>query len=117
MQRDGFSHGPRTAGDAMNALPSAGREVWYVSVTDFPRGLGSTTRARSMCQALAIAGYTTRLLIPYALGHGKNDEHEGSWQGVSFEYLNRSTTRPPTALRVALAKFRGNLTLFAGRYA
>ena len=86
-------------------------ELWYVAVTDFPSGLGSTTRARSMCRALSMIGYDVHLLIPHAIGHGRNDAVEGSVDGIPFEYLNRSTTRPSGPLAVALAKIAGNLRL------
>lgn len=95
----------------MKAASSARLEVWYVSVTDFPRGLGSTARARSICRALSIAGFETRLLIPHALGHGRNELTEGDAEGISFEYLNGSAVRPFGALAVAWAKLRGNVAL------
>ena len=99
------------------ALTTAGtvpaRSVWYVAITDFPKGLGSTARARSICKALRVAGYSTRLLIPYALGHGQNECAAGEEDGVEFQYLNGSTVRPRSALLVALAKLRGNLVLMA----
>ena len=99
------------AGAARAADKGRRSEAWYVAITDFPRGLGSTARALSICQALGIAGYDVRLLLPYALGHGRNDSAAGIAQNVAFEYLNGSTTRPSNALGVMFAKLRGNLTL------
>jgi glycosyltransferase involved in cell wall biosynthesis len=89
----------------------AGSDVWYVSITDFPRGQGATTRARSICQALAQAGYRVSLLIPYALGQSQNEAVAGVAHGVSYEYLNRSARRPGSAARVALAKVHANLVM------
>lgn len=101
----------RAVSDTTKATDSARREVWYVAATDFPHGLGSTARARSICRALTIAGYDTRLLIPHALGLGRNQASAGETDGIRFEYLNKSTLRPPSALAVVWAKFRANLAL------
>lgn len=90
---------------------AADQEVWYVAITDFPRGLGSTTRSRSICTALRIAGRRPRLLIPYAIGHGTNDQANGVEDGVPYEYLNGSTQRPRGARRVVQAKLRAGLQL------
>lgn len=95
----------------MTAAPRSPRELWHVSVTDFPRGMGSTVRVRSICHALSVGGYRSRLLIPHALGHGRNDRVAGTEDGIPFEYVNGSTTRPSNPLKVALAKVRGNLRL------
>jgi len=84
-------------------------EVWYVAISDFPRGLGSTARARSVCTALRRAGRETRLLIPYAIGHAANDRVSGIVDGLPFEYMNGSTERPRGARRVAQAKLRFGL--------
>jgi glycosyltransferase involved in cell wall biosynthesis len=92
--------------------PARRGEVWYVAVTDYPRGMGSTARARSICQALSLAGYDVRLLIPYALGHGDNTVLSGTADGTPFEYLRRSTRRPSTPLGVVLAKTSGNVKTF-----
>lgn len=87
------------------------REVWYVAITDFPRGLGSTTRSRSMCMALRIAGRHPRLLIPYAIGHGTNDHVSGVEDGVPYEYMNGSALRPRGVRRVVQAKLRASIQL------
>lgn len=90
---------------------AADKEVWYVAITDFPKGLGSTTRSRSICTALRLAGRRPRLLIPYAIGHGSNEHVAGVEDGVPYEYLNGSVTRPRGAHRVALAKVRASIQL------
>ncbi len=92
--------------------PSPRREVWYLAVTDFPLGMGSTARARSISRALSMAGFTVRLLIPYALGHGQNEVVSGTADGTVFEYLGGSPRRPSTALGIVLAKARGNIHVF-----
>jgi glycosyltransferase involved in cell wall biosynthesis len=95
----------------MSATSDPREEIWYVSITDFPNGLGSTTRARSMCTALLRAGRRPRLLIPYAIGHAANKQASGIEDGLPFEYLNGSTERPRGARRVVQAKVRGGLRL------
>jgi len=94
-------------------VPSVGddREVWYVAITDFSKGLGSTTRSRSICTALRIAGRRPRLLIPYAIGHGTNEQVTGVEDGLPYEYMNGSTTRPRGARRVVQAKVRASIQL------
>lgn len=90
---------------------AADREVWYVAITDFPKGLGSTTRSRSICTALRLAGRRPRLLIPYAIGHGTNEHVTGVEDGVPYEYMNGSVSRPRGALRIVLAKLRASIQL------
>jgi glycosyltransferase involved in cell wall biosynthesis len=90
---------------------AADREAWYVAITDFPRGLGSTTRSRSICTALRIAGRHPRLLIPYAIGHGINDQASGVEDGVPYEYMNGSVLRPRGARRVVQAKLGAGIRL------
>jgi glycosyltransferase involved in cell wall biosynthesis len=87
------------------------REAWYVAITDFPKGLGSTTRSRSICTALHLAGRRPRLLIPYAIGHGTNEHVTGVEDGVPYEYMNGSVTRPRGARRVVQAKVRASVQL------
>jgi glycosyltransferase involved in cell wall biosynthesis len=97
----------------MTARPSGAtdQEVWYVAITDFPKGLGSTTRSRSICTALRLAGRRPRLLIPYAIGHAANELVAGVEDGVPYEYMNGSVTRPRGARRVVQAKIRASVQL------
>src|SRR5260221_4835482 len=90
---------------------AADQEVWYVAITDFPKGLGSTTRSRSICTALRLAGRRPRLLIPYAIGHATNELVTGVEDGVPYEYMNGSVTRPRGARRVVQAKLRASVQL------
>lgn len=94
-------------------LPSGAtdQEVWYVAITDFPKGLGSTTRSRSICTALRLAGRRPRLLIPYAIGHATNELVTGVEDGVPYEYMNGSVARPRGARRVVQAKLRASVQL------
>jgi glycosyltransferase involved in cell wall biosynthesis len=97
------------ATDQMPPVPA--REVWYIAITDFPSGLGSTTRTRSICDAIAEGGQRIRLLIPYAIGHMANDAVRGTFRGYEYEYVNGSTRRPTGALRVAATKLASGLRL------
>lgn len=87
------------------------QEVWYVAITDFPKGLGSTTRSRSICTALRLAGRHPRLLIPYAIGHATNELVTGVEDGVPYEYMNGSVARPRGTRRVVQAKLRASVQL------
>jgi len=98
-----------------SAHPSHINAVWYVAITDFPDGLGSTARTRSLCEALVRLGNDVHLMIPYALGHvgsePDNRKTEGIHQGIKWKYLNHSRIRPRNAFSVALTKLQSQFKI------
>ena len=59
---------------------------------------------------LAERGHDVSLFIPYAAGYwtkGQNTETSGVHRGITFQFLNGSTERPPSEPGVALAKLTG----------
>jgi glycosyltransferase involved in cell wall biosynthesis len=89
-------------------------KIWITANADFPEGRGGTPRIRNLALGLTERGHEVHLFIPYAAGYwepGQNTETSGTYNGVPFRFLNSSTSRPKSELRVAWAKFSGQLKL------
>ncbi len=67
--------------------------IVFISVLDFPNGLGNTMRIKMLGKAFHNIGYNVKLLIPYAQGlvsKGLNKLSEGDYDGISFKFCNGS---------------------------
>lgn len=88
--------------------------IWITAIADFPEGRGGTPRIRNIATGLACRGHSVSVFLSHAAGYvssGHNLSPRDEFQGVRFEFLNRSVDRPQSEIGVIAAKVIGDCKL------
>jgi glycosyltransferase involved in cell wall biosynthesis len=84
--------------------------ILIVTNHPFPFGMAQTNRLIAIAKGLIYAGADVNVIITKAtenIGTVRNEEYAGNYQGISFQYVTKTTIRPKNKLKRVLLYVKG----------